>query len=119
MKQLTLIMVIVLGSSFAMAELKKTEKPSFRAEFNEMIQENQKSAEQLRHQLQEKAGIRFDDKPGTIAKENLEIPSGPEEVVVSSSSKALQWKERKDRAAKDLHKADMKRISQELKEASH
>lgn len=109
-KQWILIIAISLGTSLAMAG-------TFQADdFNEMIRENQKLEKDLRKQLQKEAGIVLDsDRPGTVAKEKIQAPAAAQEIVVSSSTNL--WKEKKDKSDKLQHKADMKRISQELDEA--
>lgn len=121
MKQWILTLSILLGTSLAMAGGARTPQSSFKSDdFNQMIQENQKAEAQLRTHLQEKAGIRLDDKPGTVAREKIEAPREPEQVVVNTNESI--WNEptsKKDRSARARDKADMKRISQELREASH
>ncbi len=84
-------------------------------DFNQMIQENQKSEVELRNKLQKEAGITFNDKIGKIAKDKIQAPTEPEQVIVSTSGSP--WKAKKDRSARALQKADMKRLSQELNEA--
>jgi len=85
-------------------------------DFNQMIQENQKSETELRNKLQKEAGITFNGKAGQISKENLDVQMEAEQVVVSSGNNQA-WKSKKDRSAKILQKAEMKRLSQELNEA--
>lgn len=109
---------ILLGTSLAMAEDRAPANTFKSEDFNQMIQESQKSEAQLRNQLQEKAGIRLEnEKPGTLAREKFQAPQEPEQVVVSSSTPL--WVEKKARNGRAQDKADMKRISQELQEASH
>jgi hypothetical protein len=87
-------------------------------DFNQMIQENQKSEQDLRQKLQKGAGIEFKDKYGKIERDKFKAPNEAEQVVVSSGS---QWKtspHKKDRTAKALQKAEMNRLSQELNEAN-
>ena len=84
-------------------------------DFNQMIQENQKAEVQLRKDLQQKAGIRFDDQPGKIAKEKRAIPSESEQVIVTSGQ--ATWKPTPSPAKKAQDRAQMKRLSQELTEA--
>lgn len=114
MKAMILTFSMLLGASAAFAGPQQRVKTD---DFNQMIQENQKSEAQLRMDLQKEAGIRLNqDTPGQIAKENREIPSEAEQVAVSSSGNF--WKEKKSGSSKSLDKADMKRLSQELDEAS-
>jgi hypothetical protein len=115
MKAMILTFSLLLGAPATFAGPQQRVKTD---DFNQMIQENQKSEAQLRMDLQKEAGIRLNqDTPGKIAKENREIPSETEQVVVSSSDNF--WKEKKSGTSKSLDKAaDMKRLSQELDEAS-
>lgn len=110
-KQWILMLTISLGTSLAFAGTFSG------TDFNQMIQENQQAEKDLRSQLQKEAGIDLDvdDKPGTIAREKIQAPKEAEQIIVSSSQPI--FKEKKDKSSKLQHKADMKRISQELDEA--
>lgn len=109
MKSFTMLLALTLASSLAFAN-------NFKAEdFNQMIQENQKSEAELRKNLQKGAGIQFEDQPGRIAREKLEIPTEAEQVVVSTH--LPDWKPIQNPALKAQDKARMKRLSQELDEA--
>jgi hypothetical protein len=84
-------------------------------DFNQMIQENQKNEQQLRQKLQKDAGITFNEKVGHIDQSKIQAPTEAEQVIVSSNP---VWKaNKKDRSARTLQKAEMKRLSQELEEA--
>ncbi|MEZ0392586.1 MAG: hypothetical protein ACAH59_10235 [Pseudobdellovibrionaceae bacterium] len=110
-KQTLLILVVSLGASLSYGNAFKGE------DFNQMIQDNQKAEADLRARLQKEAGIELNaDKPGSIAKEKIMAPTEAEQIVVSSSQSL--WTEKKDRSAKKLYKAEMKRLSQELDEAA-
>ncbi len=117
MKHWILALLTLLGSSFAIAS---TKKPALNlaSEFNQMIQENQAAEAQLSAKLRLKAGIRVNvDQPGTIPKEKLNFRETPEQIVVSTSDE--HWEERKKQARKAAQdSSEMRRISQEMKEAS-
>lgn len=108
MKNWILTLTILISTQASFAELAGDD-------FNQMIQENQKVEAELRNKLQKDAGITFNEKYGSVAKEKLPTPTEAEQVAVSSSTPI--WKTKKDRAAKALQKAEMKRLSQELNEA--
>ncbi len=85
-------------------------------DFNQMIQENQKSENELRAKLQKGAGIEFKDKYGKVDRSKFQAPTEAEQVVVNSTTPT--WKQnKKDRSAKVLQKSEMNRLSQELNEA--
>ncbi len=114
MKNLILKLVTIIGvlssSLHSFAEFSS-------ADFNEMIQENQKSETELRKKLQKDAGI--DQRKveyGKIDRSKLQIPKESEQVAVSGGT-ATSWKPRKDRAARELQKAEMSRVAEELKQA--
>ncbi len=107
MKSLLLTIAVVLMAQVSFADIGGDD-------FNQMIQENQKSENELRQKLQKDAGIQFNDKIGKVDKSKIQVPTEAEQVVVSSSS---PWKSKKDRSAKALQRDEMKRLSQELNEA--
>lgn len=116
MKSIALSLCLLLGASISMAGAKKAS--AFAEDFNQMIQENQKTEAQLRAQLQEKAGIHLSaDKPGTVAREKLEQSRQEPEQVIVNSSRPL-WQEKKGLSGGGaLDKSEMKRLSQEVKDA--
>ena len=86
-------------------------------DFNQMIQENQKAESELRHHLQKEAGIQLNDQYGKIAKDKMVVPQEAEQVVVSSGN---LWNETApSKQARKLEKKEMKRLSQELKDAEN
>ncbi len=108
MKFLNLTVAISMMGSLAFANNFKVE------DFNQMIQESQEAEADLRKNLQQGAGIRFDDRPGHISREKLEIPAEVEQVVVNTEHPTWRPVEGPSRKAQD--RARMKRLSQELEE---
>lgn len=109
MKQWTLAILFLFGTSLAMAR-------TFQADdFNQMMKENQKIEQDLRNQLQKEAGISLNDRPGHVAKEKITAPAEVEPVVVNSSRPF--WSETRVKVDKAIDKEEMKRISQEMDEA--
>lgn len=109
MKKLMYIATLILYSLTSFAELSSDD-------FNAMIQENQKSETELRKKLQKNAGINLHkDNIGKIDRSKLPRPTQVEEVAVSGDNPA--WKARKDKTSKELQRANMKRVAEELKQA--
>lgn len=86
------------------------------ADFNALIDETRQSQIELQAKLQKEAGINLKgSKPGTIAKESIEIPNTAEQVA-STSHIAFS------NQSKPVHineKIGMKRVSQELKDLNN
>jgi hypothetical protein len=110
MKNLIITLALTLAAQASFADLAADD-------FNQMIQENQKSEQDLRQKLQKGAGIEFKDKYGKIDSKKFKAPTEAEQVVVSSSNRP--WKHnQKDRTAKALQKAEMNRLADELNDAN-
>ncbi len=84
-------------------------------DFNELIQDSQKSEVELRAKLQLDSGSRLkDSEVGTIARDSIEAPTTAEQIATSSSSSISSARQKK--MATPDSKAEAQRISQELKE---
>ncbi len=112
MKKTMFGLICILSSSFAVAS------SSFKGEdFNAMIKDNQKAESELRNKLQKEAGIRFDDKPGTLDKDRFVPNTETEQIVVSTTDHSIVSKK-----ARTYNKVDettaSQRLSQEFKDAN-
>jgi hypothetical protein len=108
MKNCLLITMMIVGYQAA-AQLTTDD-------FNQMIQENQRAEVDLRKKLQKEAGIELrKDQYGKVDSRKLDRPRVAEQVAVAGENPSLP--QRKDSSAKDLHKAAMKRVAEEIKEA--
>jgi hypothetical protein len=114
MKNILISTVCMMAASLAVAS------SNFRGDdFNNMIQENQKAESDLRNQLQKEAGIRFDDKPGTISRDKYAPKGEVEQIVVSTTEpKSNSRKHRASTYNKLDETTAAKRLSQEFKEAN-
>ncbi len=113
MKHILVSLICLLSTSLALASM------SFKGEeFNNMIKDNQKAESELRNKLQKDAGIRFDDKPGTLAKEQFARSNEVEQIVVSTTDQTLHSQKSRSAYNKVNETTAAQRLSQEFKDAN-
>lgn len=109
MKKIITIVILSCVVSNAFAELSTDD-------FNQMIQENQKSEADLRKKLQKEAGIDLrKEQYGKVDKSKLERPQVAEQVAAAGEPPAIR--KHKDESDKELQRSAMKRVADELTEA--
>lgn len=87
-------------------------------DFNQMIQENQRSEADLRKKLQKDAGINLKkEQYGKIDQTKIEKPQGLEQVASSGGGSPVQRKTT-DSSSKELQRSALKRVADEVKEAN-
>lgn len=87
-------------------------------DFNDMIQENQKSEKDLRKKLQKTAGVDPSrDDVGKIDHSKIEKPKDVEQFAVSSGSVPSYRQPKQPAALKESSRAAMKRLADEMLQA--
>ncbi len=100
---------LILVSTTALAELSTDD-------FNQMIQENQRSEADLRRKLQKEAGIDLKkEQYGKVDKTKIERPQVAEQIASPGESQG--FKKHSNESEKDLQRSAMKRVADELTEA--
>lgn len=111
MRKMSLVLICLLATASASAAT------NFHGDdFNNMIKDSQKAESELRNQLQKEAGIRFDDKPGTISREKYLPSNEAEQIVVSTTEPKSNPRKRSYNKLDDVTAS--KRLSQEFREAN-
>lgn len=104
-------LVTTLMSQLAFAGLTRFDS----TQFNDIIAENQKQEKELRHKLQDQAGIDYKIKKAPLHIDRKEVVGDQaEQVAVSSSSDIGTDNSKLERTRRPSDRASMKRLSQEL-----
>jgi hypothetical protein len=109
---LTGLVVSQLAASMALAGVTRFDS----TQFNDIIAENQKQEKELRHKLQNEAGIDYKIKKTPLHIDRKEvIGEAAEQIAVSSSQPVLT--DKTDRSIYPNEHQEMKRLSQEFDQA--
>lgn len=109
---LTSLIASQMVASLAMAGIARFDS----SQFNDIIAENQKQEKELRHKLQNEAGIDYKIKKTPLHIDRKEvIGDAAEQIAVSSSRPILT--DKTDRSIYPNEHQDMKRLSQEFDQA--